>query len=58
MYIIFFVYSKLSVMDELCVCRFHYILLIIQVERGIVEVMDPKSSDPELWAPMRAMLER
>ena len=58
MYTFCFAYSKLSVMDELCVRRFHYILLIIQIESGRVEVMDPKSNDPELWADMRAMLQR
>ena len=58
LYIFYFAYSKLSVLTELCVRRYHYILLIIQVQSGIVEVMDPKSNDPELWADMSAMLQR
>ena len=45
-------------MDELCVRRFHYIMLIIQIEHRIVEVMESKRNDPELWADMRAMLQR
>ena len=47
LYIFTFSYSMLSAIDELQlpynfnVCSFHWILLNIRVDKGIVEVMDP-----------------
>ena len=48
----------LSVIDELCVRRFQFILLIILPDKGLVEVMDPKRNDLETWADMDEMLKR
>ena len=56
LYTFYFVYSMLSVIDELCVRRFHFILLIIRVDDGIVLVMDSKRKDPETWADLVEML--
>jgi len=53
-----FAYSMLSVIDELCVRRFHFILLIIQVDQGIVLVMDSKRKNHEMWADLIEMLQR
>ncbi len=52
-------YSMLSVTDdELCVRRFHFILLVIQPDSGKVLVMDSLRKDQELWADFREMLQR
>ena len=54
----------LSVIDELCiyiyVCvrRFHYILLVIEPDTGIVEVMDSKSKPLEAWGDMADILHK
>ena len=54
----------LSVIDELCmpayvnVHRFHWILLSIQVDRGVVEVMDSLNMDPKNYSDMKEMLQR
>ena len=53
-----FAYSRLSVIDELCVRRFHFILLVIQVDEGVVLVMDSKRKDPKMWADLSEMLQR
>ena len=58
LYIFCFAYSKLSVIDELCVRRFHHILLNIDADRGIVEVMDSKNGPLHEWANMQAMLQK
>ena len=55
LYTFCFAYSKLSVIDELCVRRFHHILLIIEVDVGRVEVMDSKKLALDEWADMQAM---
>ena len=47
----------LSVIDELCVRRFHFILLIIVPDKGLVQVMDPLRNDFKKWADMREMLQ-
>ena len=48
----------LSVIDELCVPRFHFILLIIIPDKGLVEVMDPLRVALKKWADMDEMLQR
>ena len=48
----------LSVIDELCVRMFHFILLVIQVDEGVVLVMDSKRKAPEMWADLSEMLQR
>ena len=63
LYTFYFAYSMLSVIDELCipayinVRRFHWILLIIRVDDGIVLVMDSLNMDQEQWSDMKAMLQ-
>ena len=57
------VYSMLSVIDELCMHRFHYILLIyilliIIPDQGVVLVMDPLRSETEKWEDLAEMLQR
>ena len=52
-------YSMLSVTDdELCVRRFHFILLVIQPDSGKVLVMDSLRKEKELWTDFREMLQR
>ena len=58
LYTFTFAYSMLSVIDELCVRRFHFILLIIQVDQGIVLVMDSKRRNHEMWVDLIEMLQR
>ena len=58
LYTFCFAYSMLSVIDELCVRMFHFILLVIQVDEGVVLVMDSKRKDPEMWADLSKMLQR
>jgi hypothetical protein len=48
----------LSVIDELCVRRFHFILLVIQFDAGKVLVMDSLRKDPEMWADLKKILQR
>ena len=48
----------LSVIDELCMRRFHYILLIIIPDQGVVLVMEPLRSETEKWEDMAEMLQR
>ena len=47
----------LSVIDELCVRRFHFILLVIQLEAGLVIVLDSRCKDPKEWEDMREILQ-
>ena len=58
LYTFCFAYSMLSVIDELYARRFHFILLIIQLDQGIVLVMASKRKDPEMWADLVEMLQR
>jgi len=64
LYTLFFAYSMLSVIDELCmsayvnVRRFHWILLSIKVDKSEVEVMDSLNRNQEEWSDMKAMLQR
>ena len=54
-----FAYSRLStVIDELCVRRFHYILLSIKLDGGVVTVLDSRRKDPKDYADMTAMLQK
>ena len=42
-----FSYSRLSVIDELCVRRFHFILLVIQLDAGVVIFLDSSCKEPK-----------
>ena len=53
-----FAYSRLSVIDELCVRRFHFILLAIQLDAGLVVVLDSKRKEAKEWADMSQMLQK
>ena len=54
-----FAYSRLStVIDELCVRSFHYILLSIILDGGVVTVFDSRRKDPKDYADMTAMLQK
>ena len=53
-----FAYSMLSVIDELYMHRFHYILLIITPDKGLVQVMDPLRNESEKWKDLSEMLQR
>ena len=55
---ILFVYSMLSVIDELCMHSFHYILLIIILDQGVVLFMDPLRIETEKWEDLAEMLQR
>ena len=54
----------LSIIDELCmpayvnVRSFHWILLSIQVDRGVVEVMDSLDKDRDDYSSVVDMLQR
>ena len=64
LYTLFFAYSMLSLIDELCMSayvndrRFHWILLSIKVDKSEVEVMDSLNRNQEEWSDMKAMLQR
>ena len=45
-------------MSYACVRRFHYILLEIKVEQGLVNVLDSRQKDLEDYADMSKMLEK
>ena len=60
-----YIYSMLSVVDELCmpaytnhVRSYHWILLIFGVDDGTVEVLDSLSKDPEDYKSLHLLLER
>ena len=42
----------------ICVRRFHYILLVIEPDTGVVEVMDSKSKPLEAWGDMADILQK
>ena len=50
--------SRLSVIDELCVRRFHYILLAIQLDAGVVNVLDSRRKEATEYADMIEMLQK
>ena len=64
MYTFYFAYSMLSVIDELCmpayinVRSFHWILLIIKVDVGQVQIMDSLDKSPEDYSDLVLMLQR
>ena len=41
-----------------CVCSFHYILLEIKLEQGVVTVLDSKRKDPKEYADMTKILKK
>ena len=43
-------------MSYACVCSFHYILLAIKLEQGVVTVLDSKRKDPQDYADMTEIL--
>ena len=45
-------------MSYACVCSFHYILLEIKLEQGLVTVLDSRRKDPESYADMTEMLNK
>ena len=54
-------YSMLCEIDEFYlqnVCRFHWILLDIQVDKSKVEVLDPLDRDIEQFSSMQDMIQR
>jgi hypothetical protein len=46
------------VIDELCVRRFHFILLEIKLYGGVVTVLDSRRKDPQEYTDMTAMLQK
>ena len=47
-----------NVIDELCMRSFHYVLLEIKLERGLVTVLDSRRKDPETYADMTELLNK
>ena len=47
-----------NVIDDACVRSFHYILLQIKLEQGVVTVLDSRRKDPQDYADMTQMLEK
>ena len=45
-------------MSYACVHMFHYILLEIKLEQGVVTVLDSSRKDPQDYADMTQMLEK
>ena len=45
-------------MTYACMRSFHYILLEIKLEQGVVTVLDSRRKDPEDYANMTQMLEK
>ena len=45
-------------MSYACVRSYHYILLEIKLEKGVVIVLDSKRKDPKEYADMTEMLEK
>jgi len=60
----YFANSMLSVIDELCmtvyinVCSFHWILLNIHVDTGVVDLMDSLNKEQEEYTSVTSMLNR
>jgi hypothetical protein len=46
------------IIDSLYVCSFHFILLIIVVDQGVVKVMDSKCTPLEKWTNMQECLQK
>ena len=45
-------------MTYACMRSFHYILLEIKLEEGVVTVLDSRRKDPQVYANMTQMLEK
>ena len=45
-------------MTYACMRSFHYILLEIKLEQGVVTVLDSRRKDPEDYADMSKMLDK
>ena len=45
-------------MSYACVHRYHYILLEIRLEQGVVTVLDSKQKDPQEYADMTEILKK
>ena len=45
-------------MTYACMRSFHYILLEIKLEQGVVTVLDSRRKDPKEYADMTEMLEK
>ena len=45
-------------MSYACVRNYHYILLEIKLEKGVVTVLDSRRKDPQNYANMTQMLEK
>jgi len=45
-------------MSYACMRNFHFILLDIQLEQGVVTVLDLRREDPKEYADMTEMLEK
>ena len=45
-------------MSYACVRRYHYDLLEIKLERGLVVVLDSRQKDPETYADMTELLNK
>ena len=45
-------------MSYACMRRFHFILLEIKLEAGIVTVLDSRRKDPQEYADMTEMLQK
>jgi len=59
LYTFYFPYSMLSTIDEFLNMRsFHWILLIIKVDSGIVRIMDSKRKEQKEYKDIVDMLQR
>jgi hypothetical protein len=56
--ILFCLLGVKRIIDSLCVCSFHFILLIIVPDEGIVKVMDPGRRSMDEWKDMQECLQR
>ena len=45
-------------MSYACVCSFHFILLEIKLEQGVVTVLDSKRKDPQEYVDMTEILKK
>ena len=48
----------MQLMTYACMRSFHYILLEIKLEQGLVTVLDSRRKDPQEYADMTEMLEK
>jgi hypothetical protein len=46
------------IIDSLCLCSFHFIMLIINIDEGVVKVMDSKRTPLGNWANMQECLQK